>query len=97
MIGRDHGHAGLAVEEDFLHEAREAVGLVVVLQIEAHVAHELGPAKAQRAAVGEVRLDIDDEVLALRVLLRSRGRLQGLRRVDLPVRAVNHVARHEQL
>ena len=85
----DHHHLGLAVEEHLLDEVLEAVGLDVVLEVEAHVAGGLAVAEVQRDAVGEVRLHVDDEVLALRTLLVDRGELVGLRFVD-----VEHLAVH---
>jgi hypothetical protein len=68
-----------------------AVGLDVVLEIEAHVAGGLAVAEVQRDAVGEVRLHVDDEVLALRILLIDRRELPGLGFVDVEDLAVHAV------
>ena len=52
--------------------------------------------KAQGKAVGEMRLDIHDEVFALGPFFFRSGRLQGLGRRDFPVRTVDHVAGQER-
>src|SRR5262249_18012432 len=58
----DHGHAGLAVEVDLLDVVRERVRIRAPLEPETHAADELGVAKPEGEAVGEVALDVDDEV-----------------------------------
>src|SRR5262245_54215006 len=42
----DHDYRGIAVEEHLLDEGLETVGLRIVLQVEAHVSHELVIAEA---------------------------------------------------
>ena len=64
----------------------------IVLELEAHIADELGVAEVQRQAVGEVRLHVEDEVLALGPFLLGGRRFEGLDRVHFPVVAVDHVA-----
>ena len=91
----DHHHVGLGVEEHLLDEILEAVRLGVVLQVEAHVAGGLAVAEVQRDAVGEVRLHVDDEVLALRILLVDRRELPGLGIVDVEDLAVHAIRRGE--
>src|SRR4030095_15526837 len=79
----DNNHAGFAVEEYLFDEIVEAVGLRIALQVETHVFEKLilskptagagSPFHAQVVCVGEVGLNVEDEVLALWPSLRGRG------------------------
>src|SRR4029078_5165126 len=66
---RDHDHHGFTVEEHLLYEVPETIGFGIVLELEAHVFHQLRyPKTSKRQAVSKVRLAIDNEVIALRKL-----------------------------
>src|SRR6266571_2316697 len=96
----DHRYRRLAVEEDLFQISVEAVGFSVSFQIETHVLEKLIGAKASIAAaafhpkivsVREMRLHVDDEVIALWPLFGGGLRLEGLDWVHLPVIAVDLV------
>ena len=82
---RDDDHHSFAVKEHFLDEVFEAISCGVILELKAHVLHELGIAKApNRQAIGEVRLAIDDEVFAFGKFLRRWRCFPGFDFVHVP-------------